>query len=76
MQISSLKVRLQNASASASSDLERVRKEAEEENKRLAQELLDSANDYGKQIEQLEDMYKMKLKQLGDNKDREASVSK
>ena len=32
-QISSLKVRLQNASASASSDLERVRKEAEEENK-------------------------------------------
>ena len=68
-------MRLQNASASASSDLERVRKEAEEENKRLAQELLDSANDYGKQIEQLEDMYKMKLKQLGDNKDREASVS-
>ena len=74
-QVSSLKVQLQGKETTMSSELERLRKTAEEENRKLMQEMLKSAEEYGKKIESLEDMYRDKLKQLGDQKDREASVS-
>ena len=70
-----MKVRLQNESQNAADETDRVRLDAQAESRRLAQEMSEAAADYAKRIESMEEMYKYKMKQLGDNKNREASVS-
>lgn len=76
LQISSLKQQLQSKESDLYSEIEELKKTAESENQRLTNEMLRSAEEYAKKIESLEEMYREKLKQLGDLKDREASVSK
>ena len=73
--VSRFKAQLQSQTEAAAEELERARREAQAQIRRLQQELDKTGSGHDKQLRQLEESYKLKIKQLTDNKDRETSVS-
>ena len=57
-----------------SEELDKVKSEAEAENRRLRQEMLDSAEEYSRKIAQLEEIYENKLRHLEEQKDMDIRV--
>lgn len=59
-----------------SEEMDKVKREADTENRKLRQEMLEAADEYSKKIDALEDMYKNKLKQLEEQRNKESKVHK
>ncbi len=56
------------------SEMDKLKEEAQAENKRLMQEMLASAEEYAKKIEGLEKMYMNQFKSLKEQKEQETKV--
>ena len=74
-QVSRFKNQLQLQTEAAADELEKARRDAQAQMRKLQQDIDKAGSGHDKQLKQLEDSYKLKIKQLMDNKDRETSVS-
>ncbi|KAL3864834.1 hypothetical protein ACJMK2_006484 [Sinanodonta woodiana] len=70
-QIAMLKENLQNSESKIGEELERFRREAEAERKRLEQELLAAADEYANKISIMEEVQLEKIKKLKEQNDQE-----
>ncbi|XP_033756582.1 protein FAM184A-like [Pecten maximus] len=71
-QLDKLKQCLEDKEGSNAEEMERLRKEMEEERKRLEQKLVEAGNEYAKQITVMEEMQLEKVRKLAEQKDIEA----
>jgi type II secretory pathway component PulK len=69
-----LRSQLDSHQQGSADELDKIRKTAEEENKRLTQEILLSGEEFSRKIDNLETTYKEQLEQLQGQKEREAKV--
>ncbi|XP_060076587.1 protein FAM184A-like [Ylistrum balloti] len=71
-QLDKLKRSLEDKEGANAEEIERLRKEMEEEKKRLEKKLVEAGNEYAQQISSMEEMQLEKMRRLAEQKDDEA----